>query len=153
MCHLFIRLLVALLTFAVGVALSALWGLFGSAPAKKAETLTLVAAPRLVQVPSADYGVRVEAPIEAGILNSKAISKPPAVYPPIARAARATGTVVVRVVLDEVGRVEVAEAVSGHPLLQQAAVAAAREARFSPTRLSGRPVRVAGKLTYEFTRD
>jgi len=40
--------------------------------------------------------------------------------------------------------------VSGHPLLRAAAVAAARGARFSPTKLSGQPVKVSGVITYNF---
>jgi len=40
--------------------------------------------------------------------------------------------------------------VSGHPLLQQAAVAAARQAKFTPTKLNGSPVKVSGILTYNF---
>jgi protein TonB len=88
--------------------------------------------------------------VSGGVLNGKAISKPQPVYPPIARDARASGTVTVQVLVDEEGRVISASAVSGHPLLQQAAVAAARAARFSPTLLSGRPVKVSGLLTYNF---
>src|SRR5215210_782207 len=70
--------------------------------------------------------------------------------PPIAKAARASGTVTVQILVDESGRVVSASAVSGHPLLQQAAVAAARNARFSPTLLSGQPVKVSGVITYNF---
>jgi TonB family protein len=88
--------------------------------------------------------------ISGGVLNGKAVSKPPPVYPPIARAARASGTVVVQITVDEEGNVIAAQAVSGHPLLQAAAVAAARRARLSPTRLSGQPVKVTGILTYNF---
>jgi TonB family protein len=88
--------------------------------------------------------------IAGGVLNGKAISKPQPAYPTIALAARAQGTVVVQIVVDEEGRVISASAVSGHPLLQQAAVAAARQARFSPTRLSGQPVKVSGVITYNF---
>ncbi|MFL6281769.1 MAG: TonB family protein [Pyrinomonadaceae bacterium] len=88
--------------------------------------------------------------VSGGVLNGKAISKPPPAYPPIAKAARAAGTVTVQIVVDESGRVISASAVSGHPLLQQAAVAAARQARFSPTLLSGQPVKVSGVITYNF---
>jgi TonB family protein len=90
------------------------------------------------------------APISGGVLNGKAITLPAPPYPPIARAAKASGTVVVQVTLDEQGNVISARAVSGHPLLQAAAVAAARNAKFSPTRLSGEPVRVTGVITYNF---
>jgi protein TonB len=84
------------------------------------------------------------------VLNGKAISLPKPAYPAIARTARASGTVVVQVVIDENGRVISAHAVSGHPLLQGVAVSAARGARFSPTKLSGQPVKVTGVITYNF---
>ena len=88
--------------------------------------------------------------ISGGVLNGKAVSKPLPAYPPVAKAASAQGTVTVQVVVDERGRVTSAQAVSGNPLLQQAAVAAARQAQFSPTLLSGQPVRVSGVITYNF---
>ena len=90
------------------------------------------------------------APISGGVLNGKAISLPKPSYPPIARAAHASGTVVVQVTIDENGSVISASAVSGHPLLTQAAVNAARQARFSPTKLSGQPVKVTGVIQYNF---
>jgi protein TonB len=90
------------------------------------------------------------APISGGVLNGKAISLPKPAYPAIARQAHASGTVVVQVTIDENGSVISAHAVSGHPLLQAVAVAAARGARFSPTKLSGQPVKVTGVITYNF---
>jgi periplasmic protein TonB len=91
-----------------------------------------------------------KAPISGGVLNGKAISLPKPPYPAIARAAHASGTVTVQVTIDENGSVISAHAVGGHPLLQQAAVSAARQARFSPTKLSGQPVKVTGVITYNF---
>ncbi len=90
------------------------------------------------------------APISGGVLNGKAVSLPKPAYPAIARSARASGTVVVQVTIDENGSVISARAQSGHPLLQAAAVAAARQARFSPTKLSGQAVKVSGVITYNF---
>ena len=90
------------------------------------------------------------APISGGVLNGKAINLPKPAYPPIARAAHAAGTVVVQVLIDENGNVVSAHAVSGHPLLQAAAVGAARSAKFSPTKLSGQPVKVTGVIQYNF---
>jgi protein TonB len=90
------------------------------------------------------------APISGGVLNGKAISLPKPAYPPIARAAHASGTVVVQVLIDENGNVVSASAVSGHPLLINAAVSAARSAKFSPTKLSGQPVKVTGVIQYNF---
>jgi len=88
--------------------------------------------------------------INGGVLNGKTISMPPPQYPPIARQAHAAGAVTVQVMVDEGGNVIEAKAVAGHPLLQAAAVAAARQAKLTPTRLSGQPVRVSGTLIYNF---
>jgi protein TonB len=85
-------------------------------------------------------------------LNGKAISLPKPPYPAIARSARAAGTVVVQVTIDESGKVISARAISGHPLLQAAAVQAAYGARFSPTQLSGQPVKVTGTISYNFVQ-
>jgi TonB family protein len=93
------------------------------------------------------------APISGGVLNAKATSLPKPAYPAIARATHASGTVVVQVTVDETGKVTSARAVSGHPLLQAAAVQAAYQARFTPTKLSGQPVKVTGMLTYNFAAE
>ncbi|MGH9966842.1 MAG: TonB family protein [Pyrinomonadaceae bacterium] len=100
--------------------------------------------------PPGDEKAAKRAPISGGVLNGKAISLPFPPYPPIARQAKASGTVVVQVTIDEYGNVIAARAVSGHPLLQAAAVAAAREAKFSPTFLMGEAVKVTGVITYNF---
>lgn len=88
--------------------------------------------------------------ISGGVLNGKALILPKPPYPPAARAARASGAVSVQVLIDESGNVISATAVSGHPLLQPAAVDAARAAKFSPMTLSGVPVKVSGVITYNF---
>jgi protein TonB len=116
---------------------------------------TVVTAPAKVQIADEPPPPEVKptpprAPISGGVLNGKAISLPKPAYPPIARAAHASGTVVVQVLIDENGNVVSAHAVSGHPLLQAVAVGAARQARFSPTKLSGQPVKVTGVIQYNF---
>jgi protein TonB len=88
--------------------------------------------------------------VSGGVLNGKATSLPKPAYPPAARAVRASGSVSVQVLISESGSVISASAVSGHPLLRSAAVGAARGARFSPTLLSGQPVKVSGVITYNF---
>ncbi|MBK8467426.1 MAG: TonB family protein [Chloracidobacterium sp.] len=88
--------------------------------------------------------------VSGGVLNGKATSLPKPAYPAAAKAIRAGGPVSVQVLIDESGRVVSASAVSGNPLLRAAAVAAAQGARFSPTLLSGQPVKVSGVITYNF---
>ena len=117
---------------------------------------TVVQAPSKIDIgaepppPEAPKPTPPRAPISGGVLNGKAISLPKPGYPPIARAAHASGTVVVQVLIDENGNVVSAHAVSGHPLLTAVAVGAARQAKFSPTKLSGQPVKVTGVIQYNF---
>jgi TonB family protein len=97
-----------------------------------------------------DTGPDTPGRVNGGILNGKATSLPRPEYPAAALAVRAAGAVTVQVTIDESGNVIAANAVSGHPLLRSAAVTAAREAKFSPTTLSGTPVKVTGVVTYNF---
>jgi TonB family protein len=75
---------------------------------------------------------------------------PQPTYPPIAKAAGAEGSVGVRVTVDEEGNVVAAEAISGHPLLKMAAVDAARQSKFKPAFVEGKPVKVTGVISYDF---
>ena len=156
-----IRLAVALLAFGVGVSATMLWIAYGTPEAKvyKSKSCRLsLNAPLPPPPPSMDAPPPLplspppppRAPISGGLINGKAISKPHPVYPAAAKAARVSGTVYVHVILDESGRVISAEAVSGHQLLQDVAVEAARGARFSPTLVSGQPVKVSGIISYNF---
>ena len=91
------------------------------------------------------------ATVSGGVLNGKAKSLPKPEYPPAAKAVKASGAVMVQILLDENGSITSATAISGHPLLRQAAVEAAKKATFAPTILSGKAVRVSGVLTFNFT--
>ena len=88
--------------------------------------------------------------ISLGVINGKATNLPRPIYSAIAKAARASGTVTVQVLIDEHGKVVSAHAVNGHPLLLKESVQAAYQARFTPTRLSNQPVKVSGVITYNF---
>jgi protein TonB len=84
------------------------------------------------------------------ILVGKALSKPAPQYPTIAKTAGVQGPVVVQVLINEQGHVVNAKVMSGHPLLQQAALQTAYKWKFSPTVLTGQPVMVTGVVTYNF---
>jgi periplasmic protein TonB len=88
--------------------------------------------------------------MSSSIISGKTIEKPAPPYPPIAKVAGIQGTVAVQIVIDENGRVISAKATSGPPLLLSAAVQAAYRASFTPTVLSGQPVKVTGSITYNF---
>jgi TonB family protein len=91
-------------------------------------------------------------PISGGVLNGRAIDLPKPAYPATAIAVNASGQVNVQVTVDESGRVISANAIGGHVLLRSAAEQAARNARFTPTYLTGVAVKVTGIITYNFTR-
>jgi TonB family protein len=105
---------------------------------------------KIIEECSAPDRPRPEATVKTPVLCGKAISLPKPPYPEGAKAAKASGTVTVAIVIDEKGRVVWAQAVSGHPLLQGASVKAACRARYSPTKLSGQAVRANSVITYNY---
>jgi TonB family protein len=87
------------------------------------------------------------------VLCGKATSLPKPSYPDEAKAQKITGTVSVEIIIDEKGSVIWANAVEGHALLRTAAVKAACQARYSPTKISGRPIKVRGEIGYRFVSE
>ncbi len=89
-------------------------------------------------------------PINAGILNSRAVNLPKPAYPPNAKLMHADGQVAVQVSVDEAGNVTAAKATSGNPLLRASAEAAARQSKFNPVLINNRAVPVNGVVLYNF---
>jgi protein TonB len=89
-------------------------------------------------------------PVSGGVLNGTAVYLPPPSYPEAAKRMRTQGVVTVEVILDETGKVVAANATGGPTMLRDAAVQAALKAKFSPTKLSGQPVKVSGVINYKF---
>lgn len=90
--------------------------------------------------------------IAIGVANGKAIYLAVPKYPAAGRAVNAGGTVNVIIVIDKDGQVIDASAISGHPLLWQAAEEAALASKFTPTKISGQKVEVTATIVYNFTR-
>ena len=88
--------------------------------------------------------------VDGDVETGRALELPKPAYPPIARAAHVSGTVTVQLIIDVDGTVMAAAAVSGHPLLYGVSVEAAKNSRFSPTKLDGKPVKVTGVIAYNF---
>jgi len=72
------------------------------------------------------------------------------VYPPLARQARVSGTVVVDAIIDEQGNVVQARALSGPTLLLDAALRAVLHWKYEPTSLNGHPVSVELQVLVNF---
>jgi TonB family protein len=79
-----------------------------------------------------------------------ALKKVAPAYPAEARGAHVSGKVAVQVTISEEGRVIEAIAISGPESLHDAAVQAAKQWVFKPTKLDGAPVKVRGILTFNF---
>lgn len=86
-----------------------------------------------------------------GVLQGSATRKVQPVYPATARAARATGAVQVQITVNELGEVINAQVIGGHPMFRDAALQAAKQWRFKPTELSGKPVKTQGVLSFNFS--
>jgi protein TonB len=71
-------------------------------------------------------------------------------YPELARRAGVAGVVVLECVIDREGAVRRVRVVSGHPLLDTAAVAAVREWSYRPTLLNGMPIEIVMTVTVRF---
>jgi protein TonB len=73
------------------------------------------------------------------------------VYPPIAKTAHISGTVMLHAIISKDGNVEQLEYISGPPLLMGAAMAAVKQWRYQPTTLNGEPVEVDTTISVVFT--
>ena len=98
--------------------------------------------------PAAPKGpIRLPSTIVAGLIVEKTIP----VYPLIAKAARVEGTVILQATISASGTIENLRVVSGHPMLQQAAMDAVRNWRYRPYLLNGQPVEVETTVNVIFT--
>jgi protein TonB len=73
------------------------------------------------------------------------------IYPPLARAARIQGTVMLRAIISRTGTIENLQVMSGHPMLVGAAIDAVRQWRYRPYILNGDPVEVETQVTVNFS--
>lgn len=89
----------------------------------------------------------------AEILNGKALSLPAPAYPQEAKQRQLQGSVAIKVLIDEEGKViNAVDMCQGQPYLSQASLESAFRARFTATKVNGVPVRVSGVIVYNFYR-
>jgi protein TonB len=73
------------------------------------------------------------------------------IYPETARIARVDGMVIIEAVISATGDVVEARVLRSRPLLDEAALAAVRQWKYTPTLLGGTPVPVVMTVTVNFT--
>jgi len=108
-------------------------------------TSSLSAVPRFV--PVTPQRLRISAGVTRGML----IHREEPTYPPLARAARIQGEVVLSAIIDTNGQIQNLQLVSGHPMLVPEAIAAVKLWRYKPYLLNGQPVEVDTTITVIFT--
>ena len=150
-----LRMLVKYTDFLVGRGKVTITEIGDAPESTKPESVTPASKPQTSPTPSAaktETTAQPDAvePTEGGMLNSKAEKLPEPKYPAEAKKTHAFGEVQVKVLVDETGKVISAEAMFGPESLRQAAVDAARLARFKPMIVDGAAVKVSGILTYNF---
>jgi protein TonB len=99
--------------------------------------------------------VKVAAPkkvtISGGVMIGNLLLKTQPVYPPIAKAARVQGTVVLQATISKTGSIENLRVISGPAMLQQAALDAVKSWRYKPYLLNNDPVEVDTTVNVIFT--
>jgi protein TonB len=89
--------------------------------------------------------------VSSGVAAGNLIQKIQPQYPAIAKTARIQGTVVLEATISKQGTIEGLKAVSGPPMLYQAAIDAVRQWRYKPYMLNGEPVEVGTTVNVVFT--
>jgi protein TonB len=88
--------------------------------------------------------------LHRGIQAPRKIVDVQPLYPEIARRVRQQGVVILETVIDATGAVERVRVLRGYPFLDQAAIDAVRQWRFTPALLNGQPVPVVMTVTVNF---
>jgi protein TonB len=107
-------------------------------------TSNLAVVPKFV--PVTPQRVRISQGVTKGLLIHRV--EPP--YPPLAKAARVQGEVVLSAIISVNGEIENLQLASGHPMLVPAALTAVRQWRYKPYLLNGQPVEVETTITVIF---
>jgi protein TonB len=105
------------------------------------------AAPTAVPKAATPQRVKVSQGVTSGLL----VRKVQPTYPPLAKQARISGSVVLQAVIGKDGSIQNLRAVSGHPMLIQSAIDAVRQWKYKPYFLNGEPVEVDTQVTVNFT--
>ena len=108
-----------------------------------------LAAPVRPAVPAAE-GPKKPVRVGGDVKPPRLLVGPAPKYPPLARSSRIQGIVVIEAIIDELGKVTGARAISGPPLLIPAALEAVSQRRYEPTILNGEPTPIGLRMEVGF---
>lgn len=89
--------------------------------------------------------------VSSGVMAGAVIVKNPPIYPPMGKALRVEGTVVLLATISKNGTIENLRVASGPASLQQAAIDAVKTWRYRPYLLNGEPVEVETTVNVVFS--
>jgi protein TonB len=99
--------------------------------------------------------VKVEPPtivnVSAGVAVGMLIQKSTPTYPPIAKTARVSGTVVLQAIISKTGTIDDLHVISGPEMLREAALNAVRSWRYRPYMLNNQPIAVETTVNVIFS--
>jgi protein TonB len=109
-------------------------------------------------LPAATSAVKLSAPpppaapvrVGGDIRRPELIKKVDPIYPPIAKAARVAGMVIIEAIITKDGSVRDARVTRSVPMLDQAALDAVNQWRYTPTLLNNQPVEVIMSVNVTF---
>jgi periplasmic protein TonB len=88
--------------------------------------------------------------ISSGVAEGNLVNKVEPQYPQMAKIAHVQGDVVLQALISKNGAIENLRAVSGHPILINAAMDAVKQWKYKPYLLNGEPVEVETTITVRF---
>ena len=134
--------------YTVGV----LGGIVGGLPPAAPASVRPVATPASTSnAPAASGDAPQTIRVGGNVQSANLIYQVRPVYPPLAKQARIQGTVKFNALIGADGSVKNLQALSGHPLLVQAALESVKEWLYKPTLLNGNPVEVITVIDVNFT--
>jgi len=101
--------------------------------------------------PPIERVVKIPVSVPSNLQGAKLIYKVVPVYPDLARRAHVSGTVTLMALIDEEGNVAEIKVLSGHLLLNDEAIKAVKQWKYSPTVLNGEPMPVRATVNVIFT--
>jgi len=103
--------------------------------------------PKLQVAPVIPKRIRISEGVTSGLL----IHRVEPTYPALAKAARISGSVVLKAIIDREGKIQDLQLVSGHPMLAPAAIDAVKQWHFRPYLLNGQPIEVETTINVIFS--